>query len=97
MAGTDVEHRLGVIAGMAAHGFPLMPNGDPLTVERFQCLGSDFGMKPSFERVHWILDDAFLDGDGSASADSPLSDEFLTKVMNATSSRPLYWLSLIHI
>ena len=91
MAGTDVEHRLGVIAGMAAHGFPLMPNGDPLTVERFQCLGSDFGMKPSFERVHWILDDAFLDGDGSASADSPLSDEFLTKVMNATSSRPLYW------
>ena len=48
-------------------------------------------MKPSFERVHWILDDAFLDGDGSASADSPLSDEFLTKVMNATSSRPLYW------
>ena len=80
-----------IIAGMAAHGFPLMPNGDPLTVERFQCLGSDFGMKPSFERVHWILDDAFLDGDGSASADSPLSDEFLTKVMNATSSRPLYW------
>ncbi len=30
-------------------------------------LGSDFGMKPSFERVHWILDQAFLDGDGSAS------------------------------
>ncbi|MBS5559977.1 MAG: alpha/beta fold hydrolase [Bifidobacterium longum] len=25
MAGTDVEHRLGVIAGMAAHGFPLRP------------------------------------------------------------------------
>ena len=59
--------------------------------ERLQCLGSDFGMKPSFERVHWILDSAFLDGDGSASAASPLSDEFLTKVMNATSSRPLYW------
>ncbi|NMM93152.1 proline iminopeptidase [Bifidobacterium sp. DSM 109957] len=69
----------------------LLPNGDPLTVERLQCLGSDFGMKPSFERVHWILDDAFLDGDGSAAASSPLSDEFLTKVMNATSSRPLYW------
>lgn len=65
MAGTEVEHRLGVIAGMAAHGFPIMPNGDPLTVERLQCLGSDFGKKPSFERVHWILDSAFLDGDGS--------------------------------
>lgn len=70
---------------------PLLPNGDPFTVERLQCLGSDFGMKPSFERVHWILDSAFLDGDGSASADSPLSDEFLAKVMTATSSRPLYW------
>ena len=70
---------------------PLLPNGDPLTVERLQCLGSDFGMKPSFERVHWILDDAFLAGDGSANVDSPLSDEFLDKVMNATSSRPLYW------
>jgi hypothetical protein len=65
--------------------------GDPLTVERLQCLGSDLGMKPSFERVHWIFDDAFVDGDGSVSAGAALSDEFLAKVMNATSSRPLYW------
>ncbi|RSX54105.1 proline iminopeptidase [Bifidobacterium goeldii] len=91
LGGDDLGHRLGVIAGMTAHGFPMLPNGDPLTVERLQCLGSDFGMKPSFERVHWILDAAFLDGDGSANADSPLSDEFLSKVQAATSSRPLYW------
>ena len=68
-----------------------LPNGDRLTVERFQMLGSDFGMKPSFERVHWILDSAFLDGDGSASTGSALSEEFLNRVMVATSSRPLYW------
>ena len=86
----DVE-RAGIIADRLAAEPVALPNGDPLTVERFQMLGSDFGMKPSFERVHWILDDAFLDGDGSASADSELSDEFLGKVMNATSSRPLYW------
>ncbi|KFI87181.1 MULTISPECIES: alpha/beta fold hydrolase [Bifidobacterium] len=91
MAETDIDHRLGLIAGMAAHGFPLLPNGDPLTVERLQCLGSDFGMKPSFERVHWILDDVFLTSDGSSCADADLSDEFLAKVMNATASRPLYW------
>ncbi|WP_055426643.1 alpha/beta fold hydrolase [Bifidobacterium aesculapii] len=87
--------RLGVIAGLAAHGFPLLPNGDPLTIERLQCLGSDFGMKPSFERVHWILDDAFGGGDGSTPAadadEATITDEFLAKVMNATSSRPLYW------
>ncbi len=86
----DVE-RMASVADKLAAGDIALPNGDPLTVERLQCLGSDFGMKPSFERVHWILDDAFLDGDGSADAGAGLSDEFLVKVMNATSSRPLYW------
>ncbi len=93
MAGTDVEHRLGVIAGMAAHGFPLMPNGDPLTVERFQCLGSDFGMKPSFERMHWIIDHAFVDGDGALTCDASVSDSFLMRAFERTNTRtnPLYW------
>ena len=86
----DVERVAAVADGLAARDVRL-PNGDRLTVERFQTLGSDFGMKPSFERVHWIMDDAFLDGDGSVSADSPLSDDFLDKVMAATGSRPLYW------
>ena len=86
----DVERVAAVADRLAAQDVRL-PNGDRLTVERFQTLGSDFGMKPSFERVHWIMDDAFLDGDGAVSADSPLSDDFLGKVMAATGSRPLYW------
>ena len=56
-------------------------------------------MKPSFERVHWLIDSAFSDGDGSlkafkhggGTADGYLSDEFLYGVMDATSSSPLYW------
>ena len=86
----DVE-RVAAVADILADRPVELANGDHLGVERLQCLGSDFGMKPSFERVHWILDEAFLAGDGSASADSPLSDEFLDRVMAATSSRPLYW------
>ena len=86
----DIE-RAAAVADILQSRKVALPNGDPLTVERFQCLGSDFGMKPSFERVHWILDQAFLDGDGSASTSAELSDEFLSSVMNATSSRPLYW------
>lgn len=86
----DIE-RAAVVADILQSREVTLPNGDPLTVERFQCLGSDFGMKPSFERVHWILDQAFLDGDGSASTSTELSDEFLSSVMDATSSRPLYW------
>ena len=86
----DIE-RAATVADILRSRKVTLPNGDPLTVERFQCLGSDFGMKPSFERVHWILDQAFLDGDGSASTSTELSDEFLSSVMDATSSRPLYW------
>lgn len=86
----DVD-RAAAVADILASRNVTLPNGDRLTVERFQMLGSDFGMKPSFERVHWILDSAFLDGDGSASTDSALSEEFLNRAMVATSSRPLYW------
>ncbi len=86
----DVE-RVSALADILASRETLLPNGDVLTVERLQCLGSDFGMKPSFERVHWMLDQAFLDSDGSASRNTELSDEFLYSVMDATSSRPLYW------
>ena len=75
---------------LSADPLPL-PNGDPLTVERLQTIGSSFGMKPSFERVHWLLDEAFAAGDGSASASSPISDEFLRGVEAATASHPLYW------
>jgi pimeloyl-ACP methyl ester carboxylesterase len=86
----DVE-RVSVIADRLSSHDVVLPNGDPLTVERLQTLGSDFGMKPSFERLHWLLDDAFCDGDGSANSNSALSDPFLNAVMNATSSNPLYW------
>ena len=86
----DVE-RVGMVADLLADGGMTMANGDPFTVRRLQCLGSDFGMKPSFERVHWMLDEAFVADDGVASHDSALSDEFVDHVMAATSSRPLYW------
>ncbi|MEE8758695.1 MAG: alpha/beta fold hydrolase [Bifidobacterium sp.] len=85
------EARAAAVADRLAGGRTLLANGDVLSVERFQSLGSGFGMKPSCERVHWILDDAFVDGDGSIDGESALSDVFLTEVMEATSSNPLYW------
>ena len=85
------RQRAGIVADRLAATDTRLPNGDPFTVERLQSLGSGFGMKPSFERVHWVFDKAFLDGDGSADPNSPLSDEFLRDVMAATSSTPLYW------
>jgi pimeloyl-ACP methyl ester carboxylesterase len=63
----------------------LLPDGDRLTVRRFQNLGIDFGMKPGYERLHWLLDEAFDSGDR-------LSDTFLAQVWGRTSyvDNPLF-------
>lgn len=63
----------------------LLPDGDRLTVRRFQNLGIDFGMKPGYERLHWLLDEAFDSGDR-------LSDTFLAQVWARTSyiDNPLF-------
>lgn len=62
-----------------------LPGGDRLTVRRLQTLGHGFGMKPGFEQLHFILDEAFTVGDR-------LSDTFLAQVEAATGYRtnPLY-------
>lgn len=60
----DVE-RIGALADALETSAVMLPDGSPLTVERLQLLGSDFGMKPSFERMHWLVDLAFEEADGS--------------------------------
>jgi pimeloyl-ACP methyl ester carboxylesterase len=39
-----------------------LPSGDPLSPRRFQQLGIDFGASDGFERVHYLLEDAFVSG-----------------------------------
>jgi pimeloyl-ACP methyl ester carboxylesterase len=53
-----------------------LPNGDRLSVERFQTLGFGLGMGESAESLHWLIDEAW-DGD-------ELSDAFLYGVMSRT-------------
>ncbi|GAA1743551.1 alpha/beta fold hydrolase [Microbacterium paludicola] len=50
-----------------------LPSGDRLSARRLQTLGIDFGMKPGFERMHWLFDEAFSSSDR-------LSDHFLAEV-----------------
>jgi len=40
----------------------LLPSGDQLSPRRFQQLGLDFGASDGFERVHYLLEDAFVSG-----------------------------------
>ena len=69
--------RVGRIADRLATSDVRLPDGDRLTVRRFQSLGIDFGMKPGYERIHWLIDEAF-DGD-------ELSDTFLGQVLGLSS------------
>ena len=90
----DVE-RVTAVADILESGDVTLPDGSPLTVEHLQLLGSDFGMKPSFERMHWLFDHAFEDLDGSVlGMDAPeLSEGFLMSVLERTNTcaNPLYW------
>ena len=76
--------RVAAIADRLAADDVRLPDGDRLTVRRFQTLGIGFGMKPGYERMHWLLDEAF-DGDA-------LSDTFLSQVMGESlyDSGPLF-------
>lgn len=89
------EARVAAVSDILAAGDVRLENGDPLSVEAFQTLGSNFGMKPSFETMHWLLDTAFRDGDGSlpgsGAGDMHLGEDFLNAVMTRLHSKPLYW------
>lgn len=81
---------IGRIADVLASSDVRLPDGDRLSVRRLQLLGFDFGMKPGFDRVHWVFDEAWqpdLDG-GHA-----LSEFFLANVMAKTNfdDNPLFF------
>ncbi|PRZ09643.1 proline iminopeptidase [Isoptericola sp. CG 20/1183] len=87
----DDVGRIARIADRIAVGDVRLPGGDLLSVERFQTLGMAFGMGPGFERVHWIVDEAF-DDPSAPGADDTLTDTFLAEVEAATgfATNPLY-------
>lgn len=82
----DDEAAVARIADRLAAGDVRLPDGDVLTVRRWQSLGIDFGMKPGFERLHWLVEKAFIGNDR-------LSPAFLQDVMTLSSSagNPLFW------
>jgi pimeloyl-ACP methyl ester carboxylesterase len=80
---------IGRIADLLDAGEVRLPDGDLLSVRRLQLLGIDFGMKPGFDRVHWIFDEAW---EGGTRENRGLSDAFLANVMEKTSydDNPLF-------
>lgn len=65
-----------------------LPTGERLSPRRFQSLGMRLGMRADFDALHYLLEEAFVDG-----VDGPeLSDTFLAGVGAAVSfaTNPLY-------
>ncbi|WP_105565661.1 alpha/beta fold hydrolase [Microbacterium halophytorum] len=82
----DDRERVAQIADALAAGDVRLPDGDRLTVRRFQSLGIDMGMKPGHERLHWLIENAFV-------RPGRFSEKFLHDVMALTSTagNPLFW------
>jgi pimeloyl-ACP methyl ester carboxylesterase len=86
----DVERGREIVDYLSSHEVSL-PGGDRLSPRRFQQLGIPFGYSRGFERVHYLLEDAFLPG-----ADREISYTFLRGFENAFSfeTNPIY--ALLH-
>jgi len=61
-----------IVEALDAHDVRL-PTGDRLSARRFQQLGIGFGMSDGFERLHYLLEEAFVD----AGAGKEISTAFL--------------------
>lgn len=86
-------HHVETVARLAdrlAGGDVLLPDGDVLTVRRLRTLGIDFGMKPGYERMHWLLDEALPDGRPDGRGE--VSETFLHQVLARSSyaDNPLF-------
>ena len=92
------EERVSLIADILADGGTLLPDGSPFTVGRLQQIGTCFGMMGGYTTMHWLLDQALREGDGSVGAargagGASLSQCFLSGALSRVSSSvdPLYW------
>lgn len=57
----DVQRVRDIVRHLADHDVQL-PGGGTLTVQRFLQLGLSFGMSDGYEAVHYLLEDAFVNG-----------------------------------
>ena len=83
----DAERAQAIVSHLAGNEVYL-PTGDRLSPRRFQQLGQGFGASDGFEQVHYLLEDAFVQG-----ASGPeLGYGFLRGVENAQSfeTNPIY-------
>ena len=68
-----------------------LPGGGRLTVQRFLQIGLSFGMSDGYEAVHYLIEDAFVDGAGEAQ-NREINWNFLSHLEHSQSfdTNPIY-------
>ncbi len=79
----DRERAAAIMAHLASHEVHL-PDGSMLTPRRFQHLGIAFGASDGFEKVHYLLEEAFVEGPEG----QELGEPFLFGVLDAVALAP---------
>jgi len=87
----DVE-RVREIADHLNSTSVVLPNGDPLSVRKFQSLGLLLGFSDGFETIHYLVEDAFVQGPGGRE----LSFAFLRGFENALTFDTCPIFSILH-
>lgn len=57
----DIAHVQMIVDYLSSHDV-MLPTGDRLTPHRFQQLGLEFGASDGFERIHYLVEEAFAPG-----------------------------------
>ena len=86
----DVEKVRTIVRHLLDHEVK-MPGGGGLTAQRFLQLGMQFGMSDGFEAIHYLLEEAFVDGvDGNNAQEMNWNFLFHLEQLQSFDTNPIY-------
>lgn len=86
----DVERVRAIVRHLLDHDVK-MPSGGRLTAQRFLQLGLQFGMSDGFEAIHYLIEEAFVDGvDGSNKQEMNWNFLFHLEQLQSFDTNPIF-------
>jgi hypothetical protein len=86
----DIENVRAIVTYLQSHEVK-MPSGGQLTAQRFLQLGLQFGMSDGFEAIHYLIEEAFVDGvDGSDTREMNWNFLFHLEQLQSFDTNPIF-------
>jgi pimeloyl-ACP methyl ester carboxylesterase len=86
----DIEKVKSIVRYLRDHDVK-MPSGGRLTAQRFLQLGLQFGMSDGFEAIHYLIEEAFVDGvDGKNTAEMNWNFLFHLEQLQSFDTNPIF-------